>query len=184
MKSAVIIHKRTGFTLIELLVVIAIIGLLSTLAVINLNNARQKSRDTKRLSDIRLLQSGIELYNNETGNPPPVAAGTTWTTLGNDLTSFIVSGNLPVPPGGSLTNCVVDGAVTDPLTMDCFVYCKDASSGKYLLAAAQELNRPIEGDVDGALGSYGANECVTDGGLVTAAVNFSCDDPNFCLGSL
>lgn len=51
-----------GFTLIELLVVIAIIGLLSTLAVVALNNARQKSRDAKRASDIKQIQTALELY--------------------------------------------------------------------------------------------------------------------------
>ncbi|MCX6785799.1 MAG: type II secretion system protein [Candidatus Komeilibacteria bacterium] len=42
-------RNRKGFTLIELLVVIAIIGLLSSLAVVNLNSARGKARDAKRL---------------------------------------------------------------------------------------------------------------------------------------
>jgi type II secretion system protein G len=54
--------NKKGFTLIELLVVIAIIGLLSTLAVVSLNNARQKSRDAKRVSDIKQIQTALELY--------------------------------------------------------------------------------------------------------------------------
>jgi len=54
--------KRKGFTLIELLVVIAIIALLSTLAVVALNNAREKSRDAKRVSDVKQVQTALELY--------------------------------------------------------------------------------------------------------------------------
>ncbi len=55
-------NNKKGFTLIELLVVIAIIGLLSTLSVVALNNARQKSRDAKRVSDIKQVQTALELY--------------------------------------------------------------------------------------------------------------------------
>jgi type II secretion system protein G len=54
--------SKSGFTLIELLVVIAIIGVLSTLAVVSLNNAREKSRDAKRVSDIKQVQTALELY--------------------------------------------------------------------------------------------------------------------------
>ncbi len=54
--------SNKGFTLIELLVVIAIIGLLSTLAVVALNSARQKSRDSKRVADIKQVQTALELY--------------------------------------------------------------------------------------------------------------------------
>ncbi len=54
--------NKKGFTLIELLVVIAIIGLLATLSVVALNNARQKSRDAKRVSDIKQIQTALELY--------------------------------------------------------------------------------------------------------------------------
>lgn len=55
--------ERKGFTLIELLVVIAIIALLSTLAIVALNSARQKSRDAKRISDVKQIQTALELYH-------------------------------------------------------------------------------------------------------------------------
>jgi len=67
---------RQGFTLIELLVVIAIIGLLSTLSVVALNNARAKARDANRISDVKQMQTALELYFNDcNGYPNYDAAG-------------------------------------------------------------------------------------------------------------
>ncbi len=63
-------NRQKGFTLIELLVVIAIIGLLSTLAVVSLNTARSKARDARRTSDVRQLQTALEMYYNDTGTYP------------------------------------------------------------------------------------------------------------------
>ena len=63
------VHNK-GFTLIELLVVVAIIGLLSTLAVVALNSARQKSRDAKRVADIKQVQTALELYFADQNNYP------------------------------------------------------------------------------------------------------------------
>ncbi len=54
--------KLGGFTLIELLVVIAIIGILSSVVLANLNSARQKARDVKRIADVKQLQLALELY--------------------------------------------------------------------------------------------------------------------------
>jgi prepilin-type N-terminal cleavage/methylation domain-containing protein len=65
--------KQQGFTLIELLVVIAIIGLLASVVLLALNSARAKSRDAKRVADIRQIQSGLELYFNDCGSYPPLA---------------------------------------------------------------------------------------------------------------
>ena len=54
--------NKKGFTLIELLVVVAIMGLLAALAVVALNNARARARDARRVSDVKQLQTALELY--------------------------------------------------------------------------------------------------------------------------
>lgn len=63
-----------GFTLIELLVVIAIIGILSSVVLASLNDARQKSRDAKRIADIKQLQLAQELYYDSNGSYAPALA--------------------------------------------------------------------------------------------------------------
>lgn len=63
--------KKKAFTLIELLVVIAIIGILATLAVVSLQNARARARDSKRIADVKQMQTALELYFNDWGTYPP-----------------------------------------------------------------------------------------------------------------
>lgn len=63
-----------GFTLIELLIVIAIIGILTTLLTVNFVGVRQRARDAQRKSDLRQLQSALELYRSDQGTYPVVAA--------------------------------------------------------------------------------------------------------------
>ena len=103
--------NKKGFTLIELLVVIAIIGLLSTLAVVALGSARTKARDAKRLSDIKQVQTALELYYTDQGSYPTgtavvlgsagaaclnAAAGLTTTGCANAY-----MGQVPADPGSN-----------------------------------------------------------------------------------
>lgn len=62
--------NNSGFTLIELLVVIAIIGLLASVVLLALNGARAKSRDAKRIADVRQIASALELYFNDYNSYP------------------------------------------------------------------------------------------------------------------
>lgn len=63
-------QNQKGFTLIELLVVIAIIGLLASVVLLALNSARAKSRDAKRVADVRQMVSALELYFNDLNSYP------------------------------------------------------------------------------------------------------------------
>jgi type II secretion system protein G len=62
-----------GFTLIELLVVIAIIGILSSIVLASLNTARARSRDARRMSDIKQINTALQLYFSENGKYPEEA---------------------------------------------------------------------------------------------------------------
>jgi type II secretion system protein G len=69
--------NKKGFTLIELLVVIAIIGILAAVVLVSLNSARQRSRDARRLSDVRQIMTALELYYNDVGRYPDDVANVT-----------------------------------------------------------------------------------------------------------
>jgi type II secretion system protein G len=104
---------QKGFTLIELLVVIAIIGILSAVVLVSLNSARAKSRDARRLSDVRQIMTALEIYYNDNGAypdesggagaevPTPGSVGPTGTTTTEWQDFLAVWPNAPTPPDGN-----------------------------------------------------------------------------------
>lgn len=61
---------KLGFTLIEILVVIGIIGLLSSMTVIAVNNAREKAKIAKAQQDIDVIYGAIGQLMVDTGEWP------------------------------------------------------------------------------------------------------------------
>lgn len=61
--------NKKGFTLVELLVVIAIIGILSTVAVVNLNSARTKAKMATAKAYGSSLSSAFILCGDQPGTP-------------------------------------------------------------------------------------------------------------------
>jgi len=112
-------NKSKGFTLIELLVVIAIIGILSTLSVVALNSARARARDAKRISDIRQIQTALEMFYSANNNYP------TSTTPG--LEALVSDGLLTAIPKAPVP---ADG--TDCSSANTYVYTR-TNQGSYTL---------------------------------------------------
>ncbi|EHN59277.1 competence type IV pilus major pilin ComGC [Oenococcus kitaharae] len=58
--------KESAFTLIEMAVVLFIIGLLMLLVLPNLNSQRQKAADTQSDAMVSMIQTQVNLYENDT----------------------------------------------------------------------------------------------------------------------
>lgn len=117
-------NKQQGFTLIELLVVIAIIGLLASVVLLALNSARARSRDAKRLADVRQLSSAIELYVNDNGSYPPSLGAMTPTYIASLPTA-------PTPVDGTCTTTNNAYTYTTTATSYSIQFCIGASAGGF-----------------------------------------------------
>jgi len=87
-----------GFTLIELLVSIAIIGILLSVVLVSLSSTREKSRDTKRKTDLVGVQSALELYYSAKGGYPMTdATGCTPSDQSCSCGSELIRSGISVP---------------------------------------------------------------------------------------
>jgi len=91
-------NKKQGFTLVELLVVIAIIGLLSTLSIVALNSARARSRDARRVADVKQIQTALEMYFNDAASYPAAVASGTSIAYDTGIGTTTYMQVVPTPP--------------------------------------------------------------------------------------
>ena len=125
---------KRGFTLIELLVVIAIIGILASIVLASLKTARVKSRDARRIADVKQLQLALALYYDSHSSSYP-----------SSLTPLVAAGDIPVIP-------------TDPSTGASYAYAALGSgvtcSSYHIGATLEDTTNPaLNEDADAAAGT-------------------------------
>lgn len=85
-------RRHSGFTLIELIVSISIIAIILSFTFAGINSSRRKSRDAKRIADLRTLQAALEQHalGDKTRSYPPDES-----TTGAELDAYCNNASLP-----------------------------------------------------------------------------------------
>lgn len=94
-----------GFTLLELLVVIIIIGLLATIIMAAVNSARAKGRDTKEITELKSMQSALQIYFSANGYFPQTCTAVSCVIVDQKLISKFPDGLHYTGVDGSLGQC-------------------------------------------------------------------------------
>src|SRR3989442_12246860 len=94
-------QRDTGFTLIELLIVVAIIGIIAAIAIPNLLNAIDRSKQKRTMADMRSVGTACEAKQGENNFYPPLGAQTELSDLRGLLPPPYI---MDLPPAGAW-NC-------------------------------------------------------------------------------
>ncbi|OGK62464.1 hypothetical protein A2334_05505 [Candidatus Roizmanbacteria bacterium RIFOXYB2_FULL_38_10] len=91
---------QKGFTLLEMLIVLAIISIVITIASISYSTAQKKSRDSRRKSDLKVIQNAFEQYYSVCGYSYPVSSSGFVPTIGCSNPATVFLPTVPADPKG------------------------------------------------------------------------------------
>ncbi len=135
--------KQKGFTLVEMIIVTVIIGILAgvVITVINIPRVQAKSRDSKRVGDLKMIQNALELYFADNRRYPPQVDS--WLTLGTTNTDLVnYMSKIPLDPrdgDNSGVNCYGNAA------NDSFkYYYRSRTNGAYILGGIMEIMNTVD----------------------------------------
>lgn len=162
-------QNRKGFTLLEFLIVVALIGILATLTVLAMQNARRETRDAERISTASQLRTSLALGFTELANYPKQEDGD--LRLGGAGAKFLceVEGEPKfVETGAACTGTVFTpgGIPTSPAPAD--GVCTPAQNSYRYLAGSGGTNFKIEFCLGKATPQSGLQDglnCATPDGL-------------------
>lgn len=147
---------RRGFTVIEIVIVITIMGILLTLAVVNLNASQVNARDAERKGDVEAIASNLEsFYRTGTAGsttlgryPSTVISNNDETVLRSTLRDLdLKAATAPNATSAATTfisatsNYTTTSSVTPQPTVSQYVYQPLQTNGALCTAETQECRK-------------------------------------------
>jgi prepilin-type N-terminal cleavage/methylation domain-containing protein len=122
-----VFSRQSGFTIIELLLVVVLIGILSgfLISVINVNTLRARGRDAQRASDLKRLQTALELYFTDNRSYP---ASGSFQNISAVLATPLVGTYIEILPTDPLNGSSISPAQCSQATYR-YSYRTDVASG-------------------------------------------------------
>ncbi|HOD01259.1 MAG TPA: prepilin-type N-terminal cleavage/methylation domain-containing protein [bacterium] len=134
-------NERKGFTLIEMLVVVALIGILAgvVINVINIPKTQARSRDSKRIGDLKRIQTALELYFAENRKYP---VSTSFNYAHNALLSISPAyiDQIPKDPfNGENTSNTLSMRCMNNNYVHGYYYISNSTGARYVITTIMEL---------------------------------------------
>lgn len=154
--------NRKGFTLIEVLIVVAIIGILASVVLVGLGPLQKQGRDARRISDLKSVQAGLEIYYGKCGFYP----GNSIDAQGVCPASFNAIGGTDAAAWTALTTSLKSAGISnvpvDPNKSRNYAYATDATGNSYILRAQLDDsgNQALNGDIDADTYSVACGDAV------------------------
>jgi prepilin-type N-terminal cleavage/methylation domain-containing protein len=120
--------NKKGFTLVELLIVIAIVGILASVTLVGIGPIQKKGRDARRISDLKEIQAGLELYFSRYGCYPGDTPGTCPAARGQVAWS-------QVQASLQNSNLSLHNIPNDPVNGKSYIYAVEAGGAGYVIGA-------------------------------------------------
>ncbi len=172
--------KPSGFTLIELLVVIAIIGILSSVVLASLNNARTKGNDAAVRSNLFNARAQAELFSSYNNDQYVITAGGTTdvcstTGLVSNTKGLYQFASAAANASGSTINTTVTTAGTNT-SVTCHA---TPLTGSYNPLNAWAMEAPLKGTYPGYTNPMycvdSTGKATTTSGSTLAASDAACN---------
>ncbi|MCZ6697158.1 MAG: type II secretion system protein GspG [Acidobacteria bacterium] len=94
-------RRQSGFTLIELLIVVTIIGIIAAIAIPQLQNALDRTKQKSTMADMRVIGQSLEMYATDHNVYPRGLNDVGASTISGYITPIYLR---KVPPGDGWKN--------------------------------------------------------------------------------
>ncbi|NQU47703.1 MAG: type II secretion system protein [Planctomycetes bacterium] len=131
-------RRQAGFTIIEMLIVVTILAMLAGVLIPILQEGQSTARDSRRMADLRSVQSALADYYRENGGYPNTSGAWLGDAVDVGSKGYAADGYIPGLVPNFLTALPKDPDKQYPNATDGYMFKSDGTDYKFVLDATPE----------------------------------------------